>query len=291
MRLNNISLPYPVLGINDDITPMLPEDAVKVSVTSDILSYTFEIELSFDNDDIKKLVTKGKAEYSCEYECSRTMLRRCEKSDKPKFSVAIPRKDVNARINFYCFISVKSPIKNYTNEGFNRDYDGAYFDMEKGDILATFPQFHYDVDIKYDKLQAAGAFMQIRESDLHEEVFFDISGDLIEILLPHVLYEMYSNNQIIKSAAEIIHSSLVMNALTFALLELKKSIDEKSADGETRMWGKAIIYRLRTEEKYSLSDLDEPSNIPKLAQRLLKDPYLRLFNNIIAKNSTNSEED
>lgn len=284
MNLNNISLPYPVLGISDDITPTLPDNSVEVDLQDNFKSFTFDISLTFHNKDIQQLISDGKAEYTCEYECARTMLRRCEKSQEPHFHVEISRRSLNGRITFSCYVSVKEAIKNYSNKGFNEDYDGATFDMEPGDILVAFPLFHYDADIKYDKLQAAGSFMQIRESDLHDEVFFDISGDKIEILLPPPLYNLYCN-PMVKGAAAIIHSSLVMNALTYALMHIKP-------DGEeNRLWGRTINYRLKNEEGYSLSDLDEPSNIPCLAQRLLKDPYKRLFNDILTRSSNPLSEE
>lgn len=281
MNLNNISLPYPVLGISDDVIPTLPDDAVQFELTADIRNYTFKIDLKFDNSDIWNLINNKKAAFSCEYECARTMMRCCKVSFEPHFSIIVPRNAVNGRINFNCYVSVKEPIKRYSNRGFNSDYDGFTFDMEQGDILVSFPQFHYDADIHYDKLQAAGSFMQIRESSLHEQVFFDISGNKIDILLPPVHYQLYCN-PIVKGAAEIIHSSLVLNALTYALLNIENH-------GQTT-WAKTIYYRIDNEEGFSRAELQDPSYIPGLAQRLLKDPYQRLFNKIIISTPNQSEE-
>lgn len=281
MNSNNISLPYPVLGISDDVLPTLPDDAVQFELTADARNYTFKIDLKFDNLDIKHLIESKKAAFSCEYECSRTMMRCCKISLEPHFSIVIPRNAVNGRINFNCYVSVKEPVPGYCNQGFNPDYDGFTFDMEPGDILVLFPQFHYDADIRYDKLQAAGSFMQIRESNLHEQVFFDISGNKIEILLPPEHYRLYCN-PIVKGAAEIIHSSLVLNALTYALLNIENH--------KQTTWAKTIYYRIENEEEFSKTDLLEPSNIPGLAQRLLKDPYRRLFNTIIISAPNQSEE-
>lgn len=281
MNLNNTSLPYPVLGISDDVLPMLTDDAVQFELTADVKNYIFKIDLKFDNIDIQRLIDNGQAEYSCEYDCVRTMMRKCEVSQEPNFSIVVPRHAINGRINFNCFVSVKEPILSYSNRGFNSDYEGATFDMEPGDILVSFPPFHYDADIRYEKLQAAGSFMQIRESNLHEQVFYDISGNKIEILLPPNHYQFYCN-PVVKGAAEIIHSSLVLNALTYALLNIENH--------EQTTWAKTIYYRLDNEEGYSRVELQEPSKIPGLAQRLLLDPYLRLFNKIIVSTPNQSEE-
>lgn len=282
MNLNNISLPYPVLGISDDIMPLLPDDSLIVDISDSKRTYIITIDLKFDNKDIANLIDLGSAEYSCEYECSKTMMRCCVKSDKPHFIIEIPKNQVNGRINFSSYVSVKETILNYSNSGFNEDYGVASFNMEQGDILVAFPEFYYDADIKYDKLQAAGSFMQIRESNLHEEVFFDISGDKIEILLPSVLYKLYCEPQV-KGSAEIIHSSLVLNALTYALLNIENVHHENT-------WVKTIYYRLNNEAGFSTDELKDPAMIPCLAQRLLKDPYNRLFNNIMSQLNSLSEE-
>ncbi len=286
MKLNNISLPYPVLGISDDITPLLPDDSISVNFKVTRKSYLFHIHLKYDNEDIKRLVENGSAEYTCEFVCSKTMLRKCVSSKQPDFEISLQRKDVSARIIFNCYVSVKDSIQGYTNSGFNEDYDNITFDMEPGDILVAFPEIYYDADIKYDKLQAAGSFMLIRENENIENVFFDIAGDRIEIQLPPRLYELYCN-PIVKGAAEVIHSSLVVNALTYALLSLETEYE----DSESRLWARTIYYRLRTEEGLSVDDLSEPSRILSLVQKLLKDPYLRLFNHLIINNSNNESDD
>jgi len=280
MNLNNISLPYPVLGINDDILPLLPEDCLtpNVTETQGRKAYVFNIDLKFENDDIAELIKQGKAEYSCEYDCARTMIRSCERSSEPHFEITLPRKNVYGRINFKCYVSVKTRINGYTNRGFNEDYAGAEFDMEPGDILVAFPEFRYDVDIRYDKLQAAGSFMQIRESETHDDVYFDISGDKIEILLPPRHYQLYTKNAV-RGSAQIIHSSLVMNALTYALMR----IDEY----EHTTWAKTIIYRMETEDGYNVEDLEDFNKILSIAQKLLRDPYLRLFNHLIENSTSN----
>lgn len=281
MNLSNISLPYPVLGISDDVLPTLPDDTVSFSLSADKRNYTFIIDLKFENSDIQYLIDSNKAVFSCEYECARTMLRHCEISSSPHFSIIVPRCVVNGRLNFCCYVSVKEQIYHYSNSGFNSDYSGVTFDMEPGDILVSFPPFHYDADIRYDKLQAAGSFMQIRESDSRKEVFFDITGNKIEILLPTNLYQLYCN-PLVKGSAEILHSSIALNALTYALLNIEEH--------KETTWARTIYYRLESEDEFSLSDLQEPSNVPGLAQRLLKDPYRRLFDKIIISAPNQTEE-
>ena len=281
MNLSDISLPYPVLGVNDDVMPVLPADAVTVVNGEDDKCFTFSISLKYNNNDILWLVEQGSAVYTCEYECSKTMMRQCVKAATPQFNIAIPRTAVAGRINFNAYVTVVKPISDYVNSGFNDDYVGTAFDMEPGDILAAFPSWSYDADIDYAKLQAAGSFMMIRENKNIADVLFNLEEDRIMIELPPRHYDAYCNNAV-KGSAHIIHSSIVFNALTFALLHIDGHKDT--------LWARTIDYRLRTEEEFKGKDINDPSDILVIAQRLLKDPYMRMFDRMISDANTVEED-
>lgn len=283
MNLSDISLPYPVLGINDDVMPVLPADAVTVVNGKDDKCFTFSISLKYSNNDILRLVEQGSAVYTCEYECAKTMMRQCVKSPSPspQFNITIPRTAVAGKINFNCYVTVVKPIAGYVNRGFNDDYAGAAFDMEPGDILVAFPSFSYNADIDYAKLQAAGSFMMVRENKNITDVLFNIEEDKIMIELPPKHYEAYCNDAV-RGSAQTIHSSMVLNALTYALLNYK--------DHEEKLWARTIDYRLRTEEEFKGKDINDHSDILVIAQRLLKDPYMRMFDRMISDANTGEED-
>lgn len=285
MKLNDISLPYPVLRQgSDDIIPSLPNDCIKIKVESNVNTYYFKIELKFDNEDIKKLILQGKAEYTCEVDCPRTVWRQSFCSKFPEFEIQIPRKNLSGNIKFSSYVSVKEAIPNYYNSGFNSDYGDASFDMECGDILVGFPAVSHHVDIKYDKLQAAGSFMTIRKDIEHNEVNFNFEHDKIEINLPQDMFEQYQNG-LKTNFAEIMHASLAYNALTCALYELCNS-------NKDLMWVNAILYRLQHEEQLSDfydSETGQINDVPAVAVKLLRDPYRRLFQNLANQINDNIE--
>lgn len=292
MRTNNISLPYPVLGIHDDITPSLPEDSIKVEINSDLKDYIVRIDMRHGNADIERLINEGKALYTCECECAKTMYRKCHKSADPHLEITIPRKHVCGIILFHCDIVVIKPINAYRNRGFHEDYGDAAFDMEAGDILASFPEATYDTEIRYDKLQAAGSFMEIRknENEEAEDTFFDLSGKKIVIQLPSKLYDMYGQPEI-KQEATLLHSSLALNALTYALIQLCNNPEEY----ETKLWARTVLYRVKSEDNLADfrkddSQMYDSQQAHILAQRLLKNPYQRLFNNLVVKNGKMMED-
>ena len=107
--------------------------------------------------------------------------------------------------------------------------------MEPGDILAAFDQISYNADIKYDKLKAVGSFMVIEETtDSLPNTLLD--RDKIRLLLPTPLYNQYRNNPQVNSNPDILHASLVLNSLTYALCRYDQYSGKK--------WAEVIKYRI-----------------------------------------------
>lgn len=276
MNLNNISFPYPVLGISDDVFPLLKEDCIQMPTPSSTsTSYCFDITLKQENADISFLIDKDYAEYVCEVSCPRTYYRQCFASKSAHLHIEIPKKLLARDISFTCLVVAKKNIGRYTNKGFHPDYQGFCFDMGVGDVLVAFGKANYTIDINYDKLQSAGSFMQIRKDVTGKEnVSFNIAGDKIEILLPADLYDMYDTKGFGQDLgiSEIFHSSFVLNALVYALQYIEVNPDT--------LWAQTIKYRIKEEEQLQAYDLSDKSEILDLAQALLGNPYKRMFDRL-----------
>lgn len=286
MKYKNVSLPYPVLGIHDDVYPLLEDGCVKMETPVKTASeYRFGITLTQRNKDITALVAQGKAEYACEVTCKDTFLRRCWHSSIPKFDITIGRKEVSGHIDFQCFIAAKEDIPGYTNSDFNEDYYGFSFDLEVGDMLAVFPLAWWNTEIKYDKLYAAGSFMQIVEAaDGIDKTWFNLEEERILIEMPHDLFVQYQ--RIGNSFPEVIHSSLVHNALVYALSNLGEYQDKG------KLWADSLMTRLADDPQLQHYDLSDMSQVYKVADILLQDPYKRLLDSLekIADNQNDEEE-
>lgn len=273
MNVSKMTLPYPVLGINDDVLPRPSMENSSLSQTK--THYIFEFDAICKNEKILDLIADGYAEYVCEVNCQRTFLRKCHKQNTPHFRIEVPKHGVSGTIEFEVTITVKKPIAEYTNPQFHEDYTGYSFNLEPGDLLGFIAAFTYDADIKYDKLQAVGSFMEINQNST-DATAVELGHPKISILLPPDMYQAYkghvhNNRQI----ASVIHASLVFNALTDALNNINEHRHE--------LWAKTIIYRLKTEDglkNFYVDDetLFEQDKVFDLAQALLGDPYKRLFN-------------
>lgn len=286
MRFKNVSLPYPVLGVQDDVYPLLEEGCVQMAEPiKTSTEYRFGISLTQRNRDITTLISEGKAEYACEVTCKDTFLRRCWHSSDARFDISIDRKDVCGHIDFQCYIVAKVAIPGYSNKDFNEDYYGFKFDLEVGDMLAVFPLAWWNTEIKFDKLFAAGSFMQIVEAaEGVERTWFNLDDERILIELPHDLFVQYQ--RIGNSFPDVIHSSLVHNALVYAL----NNVAEYHEKG--KLWADSIIARMDEPElqNYDLSDM---AQVFEVADILLQDPYKRLLHSleIIVDSRNDDEED
>lgn len=292
MKINkDVSFPYPVLGISDDVYPLLTEDCISMPTPeATSTSYTFSIDLKHNNSCIHNLIFTGLAEYICKIDCAKTYYRRCIHSEKSHIEFTIDRKDVSGRVEFNCFVVVKSHLI-YANPDFNDDYKGYKFRLDAGDLLVAFPQASYNFSLKYDKLYAAGSFMQIEDGgEQTETTWFNLDGEKINIMLPHRLYEQYIQINNEQNYMEIIHSSIVFNALVYALYNMGNS----QYDG--RLWKDAILTRIKQEPQLSelIQDIDDvdPKTAYDVAQQLLADPYKRLFDRLeLMKTESQSEEE
>ena len=212
--------------------------------------------------------------------------RKCETSKKGHFKFSIPSKSVRGVIVLTCLVIAVREIDGYSNKGLNPDYDNQKFSLDAGDLLVAFPQQRYDVDINYDELQTAGAFMQIRKDDAgNKYTWFDISGDKIDIVLPEALFDKYRNNICNETVFNaIIHSSIVFDALIYALFNINEKKD--------CLWARTIQYRLDTEkDKFEGLDIETSDDILKIAQILLGDPYQRLFDSLNQIKERSEEEE
>ena len=278
MKINNLSFPYPVLGIGDDITPS-PGFASDPNVSKATGKYIFEVTLDMSNADIDNQIKNANASYVCEVECSRTLLRKCFFSQKPHFKIELAKTLLAERVSFQFSVIALKDIKGYSNSQCHEDYAGYSFDLEPGDLLAFIGQFTYDVDIKYDKLKSVGSLMQITESKMDKMPRFLLGGDKIDIKLPTELYNMYRESIMgNRQFSNIIHSSIVFNALVTGLLYY-------DANKET-LWARTLKYRIDNEsalEKFrdnKTLETEDPEEVMELAQILLMDPYKRLFESL-----------
>ena len=118
MKINDLSFPYPVLGIGDDILPK-PTFIDEPQVKSDTINYIFTVDFDMTNPTIQQIVDSSSAIYLCEVTCSSTLYRKSFRSQSTHFEIIIPKTHLGGRVDFQFTITVKESIKSYTNPQFH----------------------------------------------------------------------------------------------------------------------------------------------------------------------------
>jgi hypothetical protein len=268
MKLSNLSFPYPVLGIADDVLPLPNKPRIDYS-DKDPINHIFDITLVSNNATIEGLIKQGVAVYCCEVECQKTLFRKAFTSEQPSFSIEVPRKEVAGEILLTTTIVAIKPLFNYINPGFHQDYAEYRFSLDAGDLLCLFGQNIWNADIKYDKLKAVSTFMQILPTD-KEESYVDLDKNKIYLYLPKELFNLYrgpiSHN---RSFAPALHASIALNAIVYGILNYEQYSD--------KLWAQTIHMRVNSEPEFANYDLSRASDALPIAQILIGNPYKRMF--------------
>ena len=268
MKFNNISFPHPVLGIADTVFGNID---FSDEVLSERDTYRIKFELNQSNNSINQLLQEGRAEYFCEVTCSYTLYREIFTSSDSNINFELPKKHVKGKVEFTCILISKTTIPHYVNKDAHSDYDGFDFDIEKGDVLAVFGKYSFNADIRYERLKAVSQILVVKPTNDFDIVNVNLEEPKISVEIPEEDYENFAGNYADdKKYDSVFHSSIVLNALLIALYNIKKHKD--------KFWAEAIMYRIKNENNtFQNLSIDEPENIPEIAQRLLGKPFNRLF--------------
>lgn len=295
MKIYNVSFPYPVLGINDDIRPSLEETGCaspQITLEEDNSFFYVNVDIKLKNEDILNYIKKGDAEYSVEASCQSTLFRLCHTSDLPTFSFPIEKNRLNGKISFETFVVAKRDIVNYQNQGLNPDYAGHKIIIKKGELLVAYKPTFFPLDLDLKNIRAPKSFMTVRRNpnDKAKLVEYDLESPKIQILLPTTQFEIFKTKKLALNGKDFLKSSLFLNALTFALLHYQ---EYKEKD---YVWVHTLEFRLCEEairNEFNLEEIFDPENeednsdeIFKLAQAMLNTPYVSLFERIAEENTT-----
>ena len=291
MRIENVSLPYPVLGISDDISPTLEDTNCgnpEITVQEVGESFLISVKLKLENQDIINYILNDYAEFSIELSCHSTMFRKCFSSNKPEFSFDVEKKLLNGKMDFECFVIVKKDILNYKNQGLNSDYEGHVINLHKGDVMVAYQKSSLPLNLDLRNVRHIKSFMKVQKNNRDNEhsVTYDLDSDKILILLPENMMTEYNKKPANISDNDerkvVLKASLFLQALTYALLHYKQYKDKVYA------WVQALEFRMNEPDlngfcldflNNDASDMDSQDidDMFKLAHMMLNQPYLGML--------------
>ena len=274
MKLNKVSFPYPVWGIEDDYKTPLVCTPPELLVDEESDCYVINMEVLTHNEEIDNLIEHDKAQYVVEIDCAKTFYRQILTTKEPKVSQTIPKTSLRENVVVSFTITAIVDIPHYVNKDFNDDYKGANIDISKGDVLALITNFEYNVDIRYDALNNVGSFMTIEKDDTNEFVWYNLSSPMIKIMIPSEMFESYKRDVLCNAQYNnIIHASIVFNALVYGLLHLKEFEDDW-------LWAQTLRYKLDHDDDLQGYYVENIEEVDIIAQIILGNPYKRLFESL-----------
>ncbi len=263
MKVSIKSYPHPVLGNENDLGGYFKVDfKYELSRKEVVLNPAFSLK----NTAIEDLIKKGKASFVAETECRNTFFRTSFSSNEQIVRFAMPSRLVRERVTVGFYVCAEDDIKGYKPSECHPDYEGAEFDIEKGDVLAVGGSCSFIAEKNFDPLRPpVASFMSIVEGSQHEgPMEIDYESEKITIILSKADWKKYLDIREQKTAEGVLHASIVFPVLIDAVHQTQSG----RGDYENRNWFgrlEAIIDAKGLREK-------EPFEI---AQKILENPAAR----------------
>lgn len=276
MQLKNRYYPYPILinGNGDYIDSYFES---KVEQENDGYNIKLKIFVNLKNDDLNKLIKDGYVKFAHHLECSQTCFRNIKLTDKNVDEIIIRNKDVNGKLQVCTFLVVFKDIQKYENTYFSQEFKGFKFNFDKGLIIGIANEFDLEIDKIKDDLQKTSSIISISPNNDENEINMkvDLNQEKIVILLPTLSYKKYNSVKDNLEIQPLMHSLVIIPALTYVLGEIKCSANLLSL--ESHRWYRNL--KKSCEMIGVLLDEDNLDDLNSLevAQKLIDGPLNNSF--------------
>lgn len=277
MKINsNISYPYPIWGWKDDYKSTINEEDILITEISDKDNFVYELELLAQNEDIERLIEQGKAIYACVGICQTTFHHYYFTSENAKFTIAIPRKEVNNKIELKWMVLTKEAIPDYQSSLLNDDYQGgATFPL--GAMIGYITSFEINASI-CDELRSLDEIFVVVKNIESNDISYSFDERKIKVKLPELQLEIFNNYG--GKYPAIMHSTIVYQAFVLAITKLKDEDDSKD-------WVYILKQYIDVMDSENIPSTDEIGDegytleqAMEIANYILQDPIIRMFDDI-----------
>lgn len=302
MELCEKKYPYPVLlPRGDDYVGCRFEVGIDSRKTPTEISYQLETKL--DCPDLLAAVERGDATVILHIECPQSAYRKSFVIPIGHFDLPpLSTDDLSGKIFLCPFIVAQREILGFRSALFNPEYDGFSFNIRCGSVLAEGEQLidfadtvTRDIDYKPDIFSVVP---YVPKPEDCERIKIDLGlKPKITIKLPQNIYAKY--NAMLKSgeAREFLWSSIILPAVMEALYAMRRVVDE---DGDfleafgNSVWCPRLTERIEhiyPRAKSNWGQFFDETNIPELAQELIKNPISTAISKLASFGGTQGDED
>lgn len=277
MKINSkTSYPYPIWGWKDDYKSTINDEDILITEISDKDNFIFELDLLAKNEDIERLINQGKAVYACVGYCQSTFRHYFFSSENAKFTICIPRNEVNNKIELKWMILTKESILEYQSFLLNDDYQGfATFPL--GAMIGYITSFEINATI-CDELRSLDEIFVVVKNVESNDIKYSFDERKIKVKLPETQLVVFNNYG--GKYPAVMHSTIVYQALVLAISKLKDEDDSKD-------WVYILKQYIDVMDSDNIPSFDEVEDegytleqAMEIADYILQEPVMRMFSEI-----------
>ena len=275
MKINNLSLPHPVLGLNDDILGKY-EPQLQVTLARDKI--TMDVQHVLMCEDIQSRIASGEAAFCVELNCTKTIYRNSFISQDANQKIEVPSDLLRDRVAVSFFIIAIKEILNYAPKEAHPDYRDYRFVLNVGDVMGVGEgDASFMAEKDWVAAKTVSSFIAIIPGNEQAgPMDIDLSDSKVIVRLSKDDYQRYANSRE-SEYAPIFHSAIVLPVLTYAVSEM--ILDENVGIYENKKWCQVLNDFKENDERFRAEAWDT-SNAPRLAQMILDNPLNRTLSTI-----------
>lgn len=244
MNLSGNYFPYPFISSDtDDYNDKKFE--INLNSAIDIKKWNFDAEIVLEDDSLKRLVKEKAAKYLISIESRSLGFRETFESFEEKFNFPILLEDVSREVNISVYLVANEKII-LSSENFNRDYNGAVFHRDKGDILGRANDYKFIPEDDSDDIKDIGSIIKIVKHPKNEvgPITIGLDSENIIIYLTRKDHANYSRLLNTGNTSTLI-SMLVIPSLLEVLNSVQRQASQSSEpEWQDRKWYKVLIKKL-----------------------------------------------
>lgn len=287
MKIENLSLPHPVLGSSDDILGNYnTQSSIRLGRKEIGLSMIHELS----HKTLEKLIEQKEAAFLTEVHCAQTLFRVSYIAHDKQQTIILPASDLRDKVDLSFYIIALKDLKQYKVDGANADYADFSFEISKGDILAYGGRSMFWAGKRWEAQKSVSNLMEVKSYEsVSGSMKFFLTGDKIIIELSKTDYGQYQKMVKFEELVPIFHSTIVLPALMFAISQMIQNNELY----ENYVWYQILDFRRQSEKRINKIPW-EMEYVPEIAQAILDNPVERTFWGIwkiINKFLTINEED
>lgn len=275
MRQKAKYYPYPILAKNTG-SYKSSTFATAITLSQDLHTLTIGLQSELQNSELEELLRQGKVVFACHVECGQTCFRHIYTTSRTKDDFTIDIHRLNGIIEVSSFLMAAEDIPAFSSDDFSEDYAGMSFYIYAGLRLGIGHWMKFRLEKNQDDFSDSHSIFSIVPTKNKNQVYMNLEyedEDRIKIILPEKTCMEYRSIAHDAQYVELMHSVLLVPALTQLLSELKYDAEAVEAYKDCR-WYQSIcsVYKKRGK---IFEEIVQNCNPIEEAQRLLADPITK----------------